>query len=186
MSVQVFRPDVADLNVMIFGRPIHPELLVFHERTTIAQSGFHAQIALCDVGHLIQWQSREQTLCEIVASRELALPRQRRLFDRKLRGCRDESLHIPNGASYQLSFQVEHLSPDIFLQLHAEFLTDCHKATLGHVFATNNRLAPPAISYLQADLFPRSLLVHAFHTFPENCAVVKTQSLIELPAPAVS
>ena len=182
MSVQICRPDVSDLDVMVFGRTVHPELLTLHERTTVQQCGFHAQIAICDVGHLIQWRAGDQTLCELLAPRGLAVPRQQRLFDKKVRGSRDESLWLPCGASYQLSFQVEQLPPDVFLQLHEEFSTDYRKATLGHVFVATNRLAPPAISYVQADLFPRSLLVHAFHTFPENCAVVKTQSLFELPA----
>jgi hypothetical protein len=34
---------------------------------------------------------------------------------------------------------------------------------------------------VQTEERPGSLLVHAFHTFPDNRAVVKTQSLFEVP-----
>ena len=87
------------------------------------------------------------------------------------------------GLGYQLSFQVERMDPVVYLQMHEEFSADCRRATLGRMFDPPNRLAPAALSYLRVEPFPRSLLVYAFHTFPENCAVVKTQTLIELPSP---
>lgn len=181
MSVGIVRPDVSELSLAVFGRSIHPELFVVHAQTTVVQDGFLARLMICDAGHVLELRSARQTLCEVLAPRHQPLPKRERLFDRKLRGCRDESLNLPCGTGYHLSFQVEQLAPEIYLHLHEEFSTDCEKATLGHVFAPVNRLAPAAISFLQVDLFPRSLLVHAFHTFPETCAVLKTQTLIELP-----
>lgn len=180
MNVGFVRPDVSELNLAVLGRSVHPELFVIYERTTVVQDGFRAHVAICEAGHLLELRTANQTLCEIVAPRGQSLPNRDRLFDKKLRGSRDESLWLPGGIGYQLSFQVERLEPEVYLQLHEEFSSDCRKATLGRMFDPPNRLAPAAVSYLQIDLFPRSLLVHAFHTFPENCAVVKTQTLIEL------
>ena len=181
MSVKFVRPDVSELSLAIFGRSVHPELFAIQEQTIVAQDGFVARIAITNAGHVLQLKSSQHVLCEVVAPHKQPLPSRNRLFDKKLRGNRDESLCLPGGVSYHLSFQVERVDPEIYLRLHEEFSTDCGKATLGHIFTPPNRLAPAAISYLQVDLFPRSLLIHAFHTFPENCAVVKTQTLIELP-----
>ena len=181
MSVRFVRPDVSELSLAIFGRSVHPELFAIQEQTIVAQDGFVARIAITNAGHVLQLKSSQHVLCEVVAPHKQPLPSRNRLFDKKLRGNRDESLSMPGGVSYHLSFQVERVDPEIYLRLHEEFSTDCGKATLGHMFTPPNRLAPAAISYLQVDLFPRSLLIHAFHTFPENCAVVKTQTLIELP-----
>ena len=183
MPVSFVRPDVSELNLAILGRSVHPELLTIHERTSVIRDGIQAHLAICDAGHLLEFRLPNQTVCEIVAPKGQSLPQRDRLFDKKLRGSRDESLWFPGGIGYQFSFQVERLDPEVYLQLHEEFAADCVKATLHRMFDPPNRLAPAAISYLQLDLFPRSLLVHAFHTFPENCAVVKTQTLIELPAP---
>ena len=181
MSVRFVRPDVSEFSLSIFGRSVHPELFVIQERTSIAHDGFIANIALTNAGHVLQLNSAQHVVTEVVAPHKQPLPQRQCLFDKKLRGSRDESLCLPNGVGYQLSFQVERVDPEIYLRLHEEFSVDCGKATLGHMFAPPNRLAPAAISYLQVDLFPHSLLIHAFHTFPENCAVVKTQTLIELP-----
>lgn len=181
MKVSSVRPDVSELNLAVLGRSVHPELLAIHERTSVVQEGFRATLAICDAGHLLELRTPNHTVCEIVGPKGQTLPHRQRLFDKKLRGSRDEVLVLPGGVGYQLSFQVERLDPEVYLHLHEEFSIDCRKATLGRMFDPPNRLAPAAISYLQVDLFPRSLLVHAFHTFPENCAVVKTQTLIELP-----
>lgn len=181
MTVGFVRPDVSELNLAILGRSVHPELLVVYERTSVVRDHFQLHLAICEAGHLLELRTPQQTLCEIVAPKGQSLPHRERFFDKRLRGIRDESLWMPGGIGYQLSFQVERLDPEVYLQLHEEFSVDCRKATLGRIFDPPNRLAPAAVSYLQLDLFPRSLLVHAFHTFPENCAVVKTQTLIELP-----
>lgn len=183
MAVGFVRADVSELNLAILGRSVHPELLTIYERASVVRDGCQAHLAICDAGHLVELRLPNQTVCEVVAPKGQSLPQRDRLFDKKLRGSRDESLWFPGGLGYQLSFQVERLDPEVYLQLHEEFAADCLKATLGHIFDPPNRLAPAAISFLQLDLFPRSLLIHAFHTFPENCAVVKTQTLIELPGP---
>lgn len=182
MSVRFVRPDVSELSLAILGRSVHPELFVIQEQTTITHHSFIAQVAITSAGHIVQLSSNQHLLCEVVAPHKQPLPSQHRLFDRDLRSSRDESLKLPNEVAYHLSYQVERVDPEIYLRLHEEFCDDCGKATVGHIFSTPNRLAPAAVSYLQADLFPRSLLIHAFHTFPENCAIVKTQTLIELPA----
>jgi hypothetical protein len=49
------------------------------------------------------------------------------------------------------------------------------------VFDASGRMALGAISYIYAETRSRSLLVQAFHTFPDDCAVVKCQSVFELP-----
>lgn len=180
MSVGFVRPDVSDLSLTVFGRSLHPELFAIRGRASVAQNGFSANLMVCDAGHVLELRTPTQTISEVLAPRRHPLPLRERLFDRKLKGCRDESLWLPCGTGYHLSFQVERLNPEVYLHLHDEFTGDCEKATVGHVFQSANRLAPAAVSYLQVDLFPRSLLVHAFHTFPDNCAVLKTQTLIEL------
>jgi hypothetical protein len=42
-------------------------------------------------------------------------------------------------------------------------------------------MALGAISYVNIETRSRTLLVQAFHTFPDDCAIVKSQSLIRIP-----
>ena len=40
-------------------------------------------------------------------------------------------------------------------------------------------MAPAPISHVRYEARARGLIVHAFHTFPEERAIVRSQSLIE-------
>ena len=46
-------------------------------------------------------------------------------------------------------------------------------------FLPHHRLAVAPLSHIAVEARARSLLIHAFHTFPDDCAIVKTQSLFE-------
>ena len=48
-------------------------------------------------------------------------------------------------------------------------------------FNSSGRFALGAISYINIETRIRTLRVQAFHTFPDDCAIVKTQSVFEIP-----
>ncbi len=180
MSVKSIRPRVSDLMFVLYGRSLHPELFDIREQGVIRQPDYTATIRICDTGHVVTFQSTGSIVTEIVIPKGHPLPEHREILHRKLKGSRDESHPMECGGAYHLSFQVEKLDPEIFLNMHEELQRDCQRAPISHCFGSTNRLSPAALSFVQTDVWPRSLLIHAFHTFPEDCAIVKTQSLFEL------
>ena len=58
---------------------------------------------------------------------------------------------------------------------------DGERQGLMHTFDSSGRMALGAISYIYPETRSRSLLIQAFHTFPDDCAIVKSQSVFELP-----
>lgn len=180
MSVSFARPDVSELVFHIYERTLHPELFTIHGETVINQEQFTAIIRICDTGHVVSFQSPGQTITELLATRKQPLPRRKRFVDKRLRGHCEESHKFDSGVEFHFSYQLEQLDPEIYLNLHEELLIDSTRAVVSHRFPGGNRLAPCPISLIQTDVWPQSLLVHTFHTFPENCAVVKTQSLFEI------
>ncbi len=180
MSVGFVRPNVAELQLHVFERSVHPELFEIYAAGIVQQPKFNATFRLCEEGHVIEFRTRDGLLTEVVAAKGQLLPARCEVFERRMKGVRDESLRSHNGLTYNVSFQNERLSPELFLQLHEELLADCEKAPLSYIFKPANRLAPAALSYLQVDIWPNSMLVHTCHTFPADCAIVKTQSLFEL------
>lgn len=180
MRVGFARPDVSSLVFRLFCRSIHPELLEVFARANIAQQAYAAEIRLCDAGHVVTFQHGGQVLCEVTTTADNPLPQQRQMIARRLRGHRTESVSHEGGIQYHVSYQMEKLHPDVFLHFHEELLLDAGKARVSHQFSPASRLSPAPLSFMQTEERPRSLLIHAFHTFPENCAVVKTQSLFEV------
>lgn len=180
MNVSFVRPSVSELALHLFGWSIHPELISVRRQETIRQADYSATVRISEAGHQVEFCSGEQTVTEILSRRDQPLPERRLLLNRRVKGCRDETYELESGMRYHLSFQVEKLAPEVFLNLNEELVQDCQRAPISHSFGTANRLAPAPLSFIQTDIWPRSLLIHAFHTFPEDCAIVKSQTLFEL------
>ncbi len=180
MTVHIARPDVGTLVFRLYCRSIHPELLAVYARNTIRHKNWSAELSVCQAGHLVSFRHQKGMLCEVATSGETPLPEGRQVIARRLRGCRNESVEHDGGILYHVSYQVEHLEPEVFLHLHEELLVDSARAHVWHQFPSSSRLAPSPLSLIQTEVRSNSLLVHAFHTFPDNCAVVKTQSLFEI------
>ncbi len=180
MRVDAARPDVQTLVFRLFSRSVHPELFEVCERLTVRQELYSAALLICSAGHVVTFHHNGQTLSEVATSADRPLPHNRQVLGRRLKGHRDDSVEHDGGILYHVSFQVEQLDPEVYLQCHEELLIDATRSRMAHSFAPTSRLAPAPLSLIQTEERPHSLLVHTFHTFPDNRAVVKTQSLFEV------
>jgi len=175
------RPRVCDLVFQLYGRALHPELFEVLTARTIERGGYHATVAITSAGHLVCWRRGSLTLTEIAASAEQPLPHKRRLLSHRLVGERSDSLECRGGAGYQTSFQLETVAPEVFWTFQQEICTDGGRNGLLHRFDSGARMALGAVSWISLETRARSLLVQAFHTYPDELAIVKTQSIFETP-----
>ncbi|MBQ17905.1 MAG: DUF2617 domain-containing protein [Planctomycetaceae bacterium] len=180
MTTQSVRPDASELVFHLFGRSVHPELLAVRAETEVWHEDYSASIHICDAGHMVSLRCRNETVTEVTAARQQLLPQKRQLLEKKIRGSRNETFQFDNGVRYYVSYQLEQLDQEVFLNVHEELARDSLTAAVAFAFPGTGRFDPAALSVITTDNWPGSLLVQAFHTFPENCAVVKTQSLFEL------
>ena len=180
MRVDAARPDVSSLMFRLFSRSVHPELLNCVASVAIKRPDYSAVLAICEAGHFISFQHKGQTVCEIACPVDWPLPQTRQVIGRKLQGSRDESVEHDGGILYHASFQVERLEPELFQHCHEEMVLDSERARLSHGFSAASRLSTAPLSYIHTEERKNTLLVHTFHTFPENRAIVKTQSLFEV------
>ncbi|MFN5900253.1 MAG: hypothetical protein ACK48Y_22180, partial [Planctomyces sp.] len=79
----------------------------------------------------------------------------------------------------ECSYQLETTDPEIYLQVHREMETDARKASLAIALPGSSAASPSCLSYLCSDLLRNGLVVHSFHTFPGNGAILRIQSLFE-------
>lgn len=175
------RPRVTELAFQLFGRALHPELFYVYQTREVERGGYSAKIQITSAGHLITWRYQGLTLTEVAASAQHPLPQRRRLMSYKLKGERNDRVECRGGVRYQCSFQLEPVTPDIFWMFQQELTLDSERKGLLHTFDASGRMALGALSYINVETRNRSLLVQAFHTFPDDYAIVKSQSLFELP-----
>jgi hypothetical protein len=179
MSVDFVRPPVCELVFQLYGRPLHPELFDILATRTISREDYRLTVRITRTGHVISWENRDVFLTEVTAAADQELPCRRRLLDYRLRHEHSGRLPCAAGIHYEMSFQVEVLPPEIFLHVHEEIRADGNKRGLLHNFPTRHHLAVAPLGFVTADARPGCLCLATFHTFPGECTVVKTQSLIE-------
>ena len=178
MAVSLVRPDVSDLVLRTYGRALHPELFENHCRLALTNSRMKLDVRLNASGHVLTLRMDSDSITEVIVDHHEKLP-ERRIVDYRLRGCRTESAELATGLRYDMSCQVERLHLDIFLRMDEELEQDCRCADLSSRLPAVNRFLPGPLSVIRTEVDRESILVYAFHTFPEHCAIVKTQSLFE-------
>ena len=175
------RPKVAELAFRLYGRSLHPELFQVYRSHTVERGGYLAKIDITSAGHVITWRYKGITLTEVAASAQHPLPQKRRLLSYRLRGQRSDRVECRGGIVYQMSFQLEPVAPEVFWTFQQELARDGERQGMLHMFHASGRMALGALSYINVETRNRSMLVQAFHTFPDDYAIVKSQSLFELP-----
>jgi hypothetical protein len=179
MSVSIVRPKVSELLFLLYSRPLHPELFDVMRQQHVQRDDYQASICITDTCHLIQWQHDKMCLTELVTTLDSPLPQKRRLLACRLRGERTDKIQCAPAVVYQTSVTVERLKPDVYTRMHEEVETDARHRGIFHNFRPHHRLALSPISHIAIEARAASLLVQAFHTFPDDCTIIKSQSLFE-------
>ena len=182
----VVRPKVAELVLQLFGRPLHPELFEACSSQVVERAEYLAKIDITGTGHVVTWRHAGLTLTEVATSAHHPLPERRRLMSHRLRGNRSDRVECRGGVCYQMSFQQESVTPEVFWTLQQELSQEGPRQGLLQRFDSNGRIALGAISYIHVESRLRSLVVRAFHTFPDDYAIVQTRSVFEVSPSSAS
>jgi hypothetical protein len=78
-----------------------------------------------------------------------------------------------------MSAQAEVLPAELFKHIHQDLLADGRKRGLLHLLHPHHRFGLSPLGFVTADARPGCLVVNTFHTFPVECTLLKTQTLIE-------
>ncbi len=175
------RPKVAELSFQLFQRSLHPELFEVYSTRTVQRADYQAQISITSAGHVITWRREGITLTEVCCSAQHPLPERRRLLSYRLKGERSDKVECRGGVSYDMQYSLEPVSHDLFLAFQHHLRQDAPDSAIVHVFDTSGRLCSGAISLINIEARNHSLVLQAVHTFPDDCAIVKTRSVITLP-----
>jgi hypothetical protein len=186
MGVSQGRSRVADLSFQVFSRPLHPDFVAVRRHLRIAQGAWNADLRIIEGGHAICWRTGDTRVSEVLAGPETILPEPGLLFHSPVRRERAATLRQGEHAEYQTCFDVERVEPEIFRHLTAELMLDASRSGLAFQFSPANRLWPGSVSLMRVDARTTGLSVQVFHTFPDERAILRIQSLFEILSPSRS
>lgn len=179
MAVGFLRPDVAEMVLCVFERSVHPELVEGLSKTSFSVGPNRASLKLTRHGHVLEFRTPQRVVTEVAASKFSPLPQQGRMVDRRLIGYRTHMFENAD-VRYHVSYQLDAVPAEVYLQVHREMLADARKATLAVSMPGSTESSPDCLSYLMTDLLPDGLVIHSFHSFPDNGAVLRIQTLFEV------
>jgi hypothetical protein len=179
--VLTVRPRITELAFQLYGRSLHPELFEVQGARHIERGGYTATVQITNAGHVITWQYDGITLTEVAAAANHPLPERRRLMSHRLKGTCKDRLECRGGVTYQVEFSLEPVERETFWTYQKELTEMGAREGLLHCFEPSGRFGLGALSYVNLESRDRSFKVQAFHTFPDDYAIVKSQSVFALP-----
>jgi hypothetical protein len=180
----ISRPKVDDLSFHVFSRWLHPELFEVVATRQVERGGYFGQIQITTSGHLITWQYQDTVLTEVLCPLGQPLPYRGRLNFFRVRGGRNEVISLGPSVFHQFSFYVEPVRSEVLQAFQEELLAAAEYQGLLCQFDQPGRGCLPALSYAHVVTRNRSMLVQAFHTFPEEWVIVKVESVFRILPPA--
>jgi len=179
MAVPLIRPKVSDVVFRLYERPLHPEFFEVLNSRTLTRDGYTLSVRLTRTGHVLSWNDGHVHLEEVTATGEMGLPELGRRLAHDFHSSRDGRCDLPGGIRYRISSQLEVLPLEQFLHFHEEMLQEGSRKGMVFHCKTGNRLGPSPLGVVIVQTVSSGLSTSAFHTFPEELAIIKTQSLIE-------
>lgn len=180
MGVSFGRSRVADLSFQVFHKALHPDWFATRAHRRLGLDSWEADIRIIEGGHALIWRSGHARLTEILAGPETVAPEPGLLFHSPIKHERNAGF-CPGGAvEYQTCFEVERVDPEVFAHLCEEMTLDPTRGDLFHRFSPSSRLTAAPITRIHLEPRSRGLSVQTFHSFPDEQAIVRTQSLFEV------
>ncbi|HEX3150648.1 MAG TPA: DUF2617 family protein [Gemmataceae bacterium] len=177
------RPPADAMSVHLFRRPIHPELIETLASREVRQDDYVLTVRITPAGHAISWQSGNVFLTELTAARGQPLPGRGHVWRHRFEGEHTDAFRASPIFCYQMSAQAETLPFPLFSRVHEELLADGRKRGLLHLLEPQHRCALAPLGLVTADGRAGCLVINTFHTFPADCTLLKTQTLIERVSP---
>jgi hypothetical protein len=179
MNAVTVRPPADAMSVHLFRRPIHPELIETLARREVRRDDYVLTVHITPAGHAISWQAGDVHLTELMAARGQPLPGRGRVWRHRFGGEQTDAFRASPVICYQMSAQAETLPPPLFARIHEELLADGRQRGFLYLLHPHHRFGLSPLGFVTADARPGCLVINTFHTFPADCKLLKTQTLIE-------
>jgi len=180
-DVELGRAKLAagDLSFFLYDRALHPELFRIDRSRSYNQPLYQARIWIAGLSHVVTVHSKQWALTELVSPPSDQLPDRGLLASFAFRGERDHSIDFANGRHYIVSSQVERMTENLFRATHKDLKRTAERRG---IYASYDEWATGGLEpfiYIDCEARQQELHVQAFHVFPEDLTVIKTQSIFE-------
>ena len=172
---------VADLKFALYRRALHPELFHIHESRHLERPSYQADVWVMGLSPVVTVQSAGRCVTEVTTDDVEVLPQNGLVTSFQFRGERDHLEEFDDGMRYILSTQVERMTQNLFHASHRDLIRYASNRGMLVRFedwTENENLVP--FTFIDLEARDRELHVQAFHAFPADYTILKTQSIFEV------
>lgn len=168
-----------DLNFFLYRRALHPELFHIYLDKHIKYGNFQADIWIVGLSHLVTVQSGGTMVTELAAVPSDLLTERNLVTQFRFRGERDFQYRFSDNMRYIFSSQVEEMTEHIFRTTYRDLVRYAKTKGLYVPYPqwATNSLEP--FSFIDYETRHNELHVHAYHAFPGEWRILRTQSIFE-------
>ena len=175
------RPKVTEMNFHLFAKPVHPELFEVCGSRSVERDKYRLWMNITTDGHVLTFQHQDLLFCEVAAAASHELPREQRVISHLVEGTASNGPAVfAETLGYQSTVSLDTVDPKVFVTIQRQLDKRVETDGLVHRFESNGRLNFGAISYMHTRSFIHHVRIRAFHTFPETCAVLKTDTVFRV------
>ena len=168
---------VSDLRLSVYLRALHPEFFDIRAGLTFEAFAFDGQMWLIEGGNVVSFIDGPDAVTEVIAPKDLALPKRGRVRALDLAGSAECEVDARGTVLYRMAYQVETCTAGRYVREAEDLLAS---ARSGHLYREGDAVgAGRAFSYAVPEPKGRGLLVHAWHGFPADHTILRTQTLME-------
>ena len=168
------------LNLLLYQRPLHPELFRICATDRVSRKTYEADIWVVEGGHVVAFTAGKTTLTEVIVNNHEPLTDRNLIQSIPCRGERYHEMTTGGNVRYMISTQEEQLSQTLYDATRHEIQTYAQKRELMTVDNSGAQDAAGFLSVLDIERRSHELLVQTFHLFDETQMVIKTQGIFEV------
>jgi len=180
------------MQLFVYRRSLHPELFHIYLEKRIRRRRYEAQIWILGSSHLVSFFTNHRCITELTANENSLLPARGLLHKITMRRDREYQINYDSGLSYMITAQAEHMSENVYQHIHQEmlefaerrglFMSFNHWSGNGEVEKSrtdgSDGLVP--FTFIDYESRPSELHICSYHAFPQQLAMLRTQSIFEL------
>ena len=167
------------LRMMIYDRPLHPELFEIQARRSVHHGGFQSELWLTRGGHVVRFQAMGRLLAEVVVDGGEDLPANGLVHALPAIGEKDYEMPEAKPLGYVTTVQTETLSDNLYQGTLRE-MTDFAREVGALTLAWKDATGRDCLSLLDCQKYKRELHLQAYHLLGASGTVLRTQSIFEM------
>jgi hypothetical protein len=181
-TMSTTRPCVSDLTLLHYAKPIHPEFFRIVASQTVERSNYSLAVHLTGTGHVAEFRTstldgKQRYATEVTTSAHFEMPGSP-VSSLRFKGHQHALIPISEFLQAETTFDCETLGRKAFMTMQSELVKANELDGLFYHFGPNGRIALGGLSYLTLKTWNKRVRIRAYHTFPESCRVLTTDTII--------